>query len=427
MENQTIESVAKSEKLDEVITSSGLQLEEANQVKENYLPFLERLAKVREESKKINKENPTTTDEVIARKLRLETVDIRNRCGDVKDARKKIHLLKGNLEQAAYNLIKADCELIEEAFTQVEKARQIAEAKRKAELKEERIKLLADYSEVVSVEFIDLANMDEDSFKRLLDTSKISLQTKRDAEAKQEAERLAAIEAERKRIEDQRIENERLKKEAEEKERQLEAERKKARDEWDRFQKEKYDYLISVGWLLCNDDNYIEESQHKFSNGSHSVSKKELEDYHSMESLKKQIDFIHKSIEADAERKLAEEAAKKLQAEADAKLKAEQEKARKEKEKADAKQKKLELEIKAIEDAKTAEVLAALEVEMKKADEAKKLAKAGDKAMLKAWVSRFQIASFEGKLKPESEQIYKEITDKFHSFTNWANDKIDTL
>ncbi len=90
MENITIEPVAKSEKLDEVITSSGLQMEEANQVKENYLPFIERLAKVREESKKINYKSPTTTDEVIARTLRLETVDIRKRCADVKDARKKI-------------------------------------------------------------------------------------------------------------------------------------------------------------------------------------------------------------------------------------------------------------------------------------------------------------------------------------------------
>lgn len=380
MENQQIESVAKSEKLDEVITSSGLQLEEANQVKENYLPFLERLAKVREESKKINKENPTTTDEVIARKLRLETVDIRNRCADVKDARKKIHLLKGNLEQAAYNLIKADCELIEEAFTQVEKARQIAEAKRKAELKEERIKLLADYSEVVSVEFIDLANMDEDSFNRLLETSKISLQTKRDAEAKAEAERLDAIEAERKRIEEQRIENERLKKEAEEKEKQLEAERKKAADEAEKIRIE-------------NEKKLAEERA-----------------------------------KAEKERKIAEEAAKKLQAEADAKLKEEQEKARKEKEKADAERAKLEAELKAKKDAEEAERKRIEAEEKKKAEKAKKLAKAGDKAILKAWIESVKIDDINPKiLKPESLSIATEISVKLEGFKKWANDKIDAL
>lgn len=383
MENQTIESVAKSEKLDEVITSSGLQLEEANQVKENYLPFLSELQTIKEQSVKINFESPTDVDEKIARDLRLKVVKIRTGVGTIKDARKKIHLLKGNLEQAAYNLIKADCELIEEAFTQVEKARQIAEAKIKAELKEERIKLLADYSEVVSVEFIDLANMDEDSFKRLLDASKISLQTKRDAEVKQEAERLAAIEAERKRIEDQRIENERLKKEAEEKERQLEAERKKAAEEAEKVR-------IDNEKKLADERAKAEEAAEKI-----------------------RVENIWK---------LAEEKRK-----ADAKLKAEQEKALKEKEKADAERAKLEAELKAKKDAEEAEIKRIEAEEKKKADEAKKLVKAGDKAMLKAWVSRFQIASFEGKLKPESEQIYKEITDKFYSFTNWANDKIETL
>lgn len=369
MENQTIESVAKSEKLDEVITSSGLQLEEANQVKENYLPFLSELQTIKEQSAKINFESPTDVDEKIARDLRLKVVKIRTGAGTVKDSRKKIHLLKGNLEQAAYNLIKADCELIEEAFTQVEKAREIAEKKRKAELKEERIKLLADYSEVVSVEFIDLANMDEDSFNRLLESSKVSLQTKRNAEAKAEAERLAAIEAEKKRIEEQRIENERLKKEAEEKERQIEAERKKAAEEAEK-------------------------------------------------------------IRVENEKKLAAEREKaaKLQAEADAKLKSEQEKARKEKEKADVERAKLEAELKAKKEAEEAERKRIEAEEKAKAEAAKKLAKAGDKAQLKAWVDAFNINALDIKnLKPESVEIYKEINSKFVNFTKWANDKIDAI
>lgn len=373
MENQTIESVAKSEKLDEVITSSGLQLEEANQVKENYLPFLSELQTIKEQSVKINFESPTDVDEKIARDLRLKVVKIRTGAGTVKDARKKIHLLKGNLEQAAYNLIKADCELIEEAFTQVEKARQIAEAKRKAELKEERTKILSDYSEVISFEFIDLGSMSDDDFTKLLDSAKLSLQTKRDAEAKAEAERLAAIEAERKRIEDQRIENERLKKEAEAKEKQLEAERKKAAEEAEKVRIE---------------------------------NEKKLE----------------------AERKIAEEKAAKLQAEADAKLKAEQEKARKEKEIADAERAKLEAELKAKKDAEEAERKRIEADEKKKADEAKKLAKAGDKAILKAWAESFQVATIEtSTMKPESVEVYSEINDKFQAFKNWANNKIDAI
>lgn len=402
MENQTIESVAKSEKLDEVITSSGLQLEEANQVKENYLPFLSELQTIKEQSVKINFESPTDVDEKIARDLRLKVVKIRTGAGTVKDARKKIHLLKGNLEQAAYNLIKADCELIEEAFTQVEKARQIAEAKRKAELKEERLKLLTDYTEVINPDFIDLANMNDEDFTKLMDSARLSLQTKRDAEAKAEAERLAAIEAERKRIEEQRIENERLKKEAEEKEKQLEAERKKAAEEAEK--------------VRIENEKKLEVERAKA---------EEIAEKLRVENIWKLAEEKRK---ADAERKIAEEKAAKLQAEADAKLKAEQEKARKEKEIADAERAKLEAELKAKKDAEEAERKRIETEEKKKLDEAKKLAKAGDKARLKAWAESFQVTTIEtSTMKPESVEVYSEINDKFQAFKNWANNKIDAI
>lgn len=380
MENQTIQSVEIAEKLDEVITSSGLQKDEANSVKENYLPFLVELQTIKEQSVKINFESPTDVDEKIARDLRLKVVKIRTGAGSVKDARKKIHLLKGNLEQASYNLIKADCELIEEAFTQVEKAREIAEKKRKAELKEERTKILAEYSEVVSVEFIDLANMDEDSFSRLLETSKISLQTKRDAEAKAEAERLAAIEAERKRIEEQRLENERLKKEAEKKEKELEAERKKAAEEAEKIRIENEKKLAA------------EKSK------------------------------------AEAERKLAEEKAAKLQAEAEAKLKAEREKAHKEKEIADAERAKLQAELQAKLDAEEAERKRIESEQKAKIEAAKKLAKAGDKQVLKSWIKSFEMPIFQGdKMKPESVALQKEISEKFDGFLIWAAQRIEAL
>lgn len=402
MENITIESVAKSEKLDEVITSSGLQLDEANQVKENYLPFLSELQTIKEQSGKINFESPTDVDEKIARDLRLKVVKIRTGAGTVKDARKKIHLLKGNLEQAAYNLIKADCELIEEAFTQVEKARQIAEAKRKAELKEERLKLLADYTEVINPDFIDLANMSDEDFTKVMDSAKLSLQTKRDAEAKAEAERLAAIEAERKRIEEQRIENERLKKEAEEKEKQLEAERKKASEEAEKVR-------IENEKKLAEERAKAEEAAEKLR----------------VENIWKLAEEKRK---ADAERKIAEEASKKLQAEADAKLKAEQDKARKEKEVADAERAKLEAELKAKKDAEELERKRIEAEEKKKADEAKKLIKAGDKAILKAWIESVKIDDINPKiLKPESLSIATEISVKLEGFKRWASDKIDAI
>lgn len=224
---QTEIITTESEKLDEVIVQSGLQVQEAEEVKSNYLPFLLELQQIKDQSGKINFDNPVEIDEKIARELRLKTVKIRTGAGTIKDARKKIHLLKGNLEQAAYNLIKADCELIEEAFTQVEKAREISEKKRKAELKIERLGLLQPFESVVNAQFIDLENMGEDDFSKLLESSKLTLRAKIDAERRAEEERLAAIEEERKRQEEIRIENERLKSEVKEKEKQLAAERAK--------------------------------------------------------------------------------------------------------------------------------------------------------------------------------------------------------
>ncbi|MCV6900744.1 hypothetical protein OE165_27305, partial [Escherichia coli] len=82
-------------------------------------------------AKKINFENPTELDEKIARELRLRTVKIRTGSQDVKDERKRIHTLKANIEQDAWNLIKSTCQLEEEQFLQVEKKREKAEQLRK--------------------------------------------------------------------------------------------------------------------------------------------------------------------------------------------------------------------------------------------------------------------------------------------------------
>ncbi len=219
----------------------------------------------------------------------------------------------------------------------------------------------------------EFENMSDESFEILLSGIEKQFNDRIEAEVKAEAERIAAIEAEKKRIEEQRIENERLKKEAEAKEKQLEAERKKAAEQAEKIRIE-------------NEKKIAEE------------------------------------------RKLAEERAAKLQAEADAKLKAEQEKARKEKEKADAERAKLEAELKAKKDAEEAEKKRIEAEEKAKVEAAKKLAKAGDKAQLKAWVDAFNINAMDIKsLKPESVEIYKEINSKFVSFTKWANDKIDAI
>jgi hypothetical protein len=215
IEFKTETRLAKIEpsQLEEVVKNSGLAIQEGEEIKKSYLPFLTSLAEIQSQATKINFENPTEIDETIARELRLKTVKIRTGSAALKDERKRIYLLRGNLEQDAYNLIKHSCELAEEVFVRVEKAREIAEKKRKELLRAERSELLLKYTEDVSI--YPLGEMSEDQFNALFKGIESTYLAKVEAELKAEKERIAkekADAAERERI---KQENERLKKEAE--------------------------------------------------------------------------------------------------------------------------------------------------------------------------------------------------------------------
>ena len=213
----------ESNQLEEVVKNSGLQIHEGEEIKKSYIPYLNQLAEIQEQSTKINFETPAQIDEMIARDLRLKTVKIRTGAGLLKDDRKRIHLLKGNLEQAAFNLIAASCKLAEETFTQVEKAREIAAEKAAQELKLVREAELLPYQDFL-IPGMDLAHMDEDTYQKILKGGKLQLEFNEAEKKRIEAERIER-EKEQERV---RLENERLKKEAEAKEKELQAERDKA-------------------------------------------------------------------------------------------------------------------------------------------------------------------------------------------------------
>lgn len=221
---ETIEP-AQSTELAKIITDSGLELNDGEQIKQSYLPYFIELSEIKDEMKKINFDNPSELDETIAKKIRLKLVKIRTGSKDLKDQRKKIHLLRGNLEQDAWNLLKSTCELEEEICEQVEKRRENLEKARIEAVKQSRL------SELLPLGFqfqngFDLGKMDDAMYQSLrlgLETAK---RDKEEAEAKAELER---IEAEKARIaEDARIraDNERLQKERSE----YEAKAKKERE-----------------------------------------------------------------------------------------------------------------------------------------------------------------------------------------------------
>ena len=245
--------------LEEVVKGSGLQVNEGAEIKGAYLPFLEQFSAILEQSEKINSESPTKDDEKLASELRKKAVKIRTGAEALKDDRKKIYLIKGNLEQASFNVIKNSCLLAEESFRSVEEFSARQEAARKAKLVEERTATLSEYCDNPSM--YPLGELTVEAFSELVEGFKLQKAAKEKAEADRiEAERLLAEQKEKERIayeaEQERIrkENERLKKEAEAKERELQKERDaaakklaeeqaKAKAEADRIAKEAADKL----------------------------------------------------------------------------------------------------------------------------------------------------------------------------------------
>ena len=233
----------KDDEFDVVIKNSGVEIAEGEQIKRSYQPFLIQLSEIHAQSQKINWQNPVDVDESIARQLRLKTVKIRTDSEKLKDQRKRSYLLRGNLEQACYNLIAASCRVAEDDFTKVEKAREIAEAKRRKELHDVRLTELQQYGFVYDAGF-HLDVMDETMYQSLLLGLKKAQEDRIAEEKRAEEERIAAA----KKAEEERLamiaENERLRKEAEKKEKEMAAERarveaeRKAADEKARKERE---------------------------------------------------------------------------------------------------------------------------------------------------------------------------------------------
>jgi colicin import membrane protein len=355
----------ESVQLEKVVNESGLAIQEGEAIKQSYLPFLNQLMEIQEQAVKINFETPTQLDETIARELRLKTVKIRTGAEGLKDERKKIHLLKGNLEQAAYNIIAASCKLTEETFASVEKAREIAEKKRKELLEKERLELLIPYE--VDGQFLRLGEMSDSIWESFLLGQRTTYEAKKESEKKAEEERIAKEKAEAEERERIKVENERLKAEAIEREKQVEIERKKQAE--------------------------------------------------ILEKQKAEAEAKQKAIEEQMrkEREAAELERKRIEAENQARLKVEA-----------IEREKLQSELKAKKEAEERELFR-IESERKAKEIAdKKAAMAPDKEKLKTIISSLSIPRL--SLSTENaNSVARIINEKFDSFKTWANSQIETL
>lgn len=375
--------------LDKVVKESGLVLQDGAEIKGAYLPFLEQFSEVITEASQINPETPSKKDEETASRLRKKVVKIRTGAEGLKDDRKKIHLIKGNLEQASYNVIKNSCLLAEEALREVEEYSARQEALRIATLKNERIELLRPYCE--TPEMYPLGEMSDTAFNDLLSGFKLMAEQKIKAEA-------------------DRIEAERLEEERKAKELRINA----LTNERTVFLATKYQYQFTGETLLgeLSDSDYdlvVFQAKNVFE----AKQKEEQRIREENERLQREKEAAEKK--AADERKKAEEKAAKERADAEAKIKAEREA-----------REKAERELKEKADAEEKARQEAAEKEKKRIADEKKAAKAPDKKKLELMLNEFSMPTIELKTK-EGEDVYREIGLKLQGFKTWAKTQIDSL
>lgn len=220
----------------EVAKSSGVIITEAQAIGLRFAPFMKTVNEISLKIAELDPENVTEESAKIARRLRLDLVENRGTKGleTVHKELKQESLVKGRLIDNYRNIVLSSSEMSESIAEKIEKHQERVEAQKRAELKSNRIALLAPFE--TDTEFLPLDIMDEEKFQALLAKEKESFEAVKKAreqaeieriKAEREAEekRLAEIEAEKVRQAERDAENERLKKEAEIREAELVKER----------------------------------------------------------------------------------------------------------------------------------------------------------------------------------------------------------
>lgn len=174
---------------------------------------------------------------------------------------------------------------------------------------------------------------------------------------------------------------------------------------------------INFHWtdLVCMNDDDFEKA---FTGAKKRKEQIEFEDKAEIERLKsereaKEKELAEQKAKAEKERKEAEAKAAKLKAESDAKIKAERE----------AKE-KIEAELKAKQQAEEKRLKEIADAERKKKEDEAKAAKAPKKQKLNVWIDSVSLVAPVGL---ESDELSKEIIEKFNGFKSWAKSKIESL
>lgn len=183
-----------------------------------------------------------------ARDLRLSLKNTRVSVDKTRKALKEQSLREGKAIDGMANIIKALIVPVEQYLQEQEDFALKLKAERNTRKEDERISKLSKYVEDVSVYTLHPENLSEDSFQKILETSRKAFEADQKAEAETEAKRIADQKAEKAEQERIREENEKLKKDAEAREKEVakEKEEQEAKLTKEREAKEKLEAGIKA-------------------------------------------------------------------------------------------------------------------------------------------------------------------------------------
>lgn len=203
--------------LSKIIQESGLEKTKAEVLKEKFDSFFDLAA---EWSRKANALEVTSITQVTEMKMADEARKmLKAKRVDIEKTRKSLKedsLREGKTIDAIATILTNLIEPIERDLEQKAKFKEIFEANKKAELRTERLTLLAPFGVFIENGY-SLGDMDEVMFQSLLGGVKKAHEDKIEADRMAEEARLKAIEEEQKRVSEIEATNVRLRKESEEK------------------------------------------------------------------------------------------------------------------------------------------------------------------------------------------------------------------
>lgn len=195
-----------------VAQAAGLSVDGVESLKRGFAPHFAKLHEMAAQANLVTESQPKQ-----ARVLRLQIKGIRTEAEKTRKELKADSLLRGKAIDGINNVLLYQLKPVEDRLEAIEKAEEIAAAKKKEELRIQREAALAPY--VLEVHLYPVADMKQEAFDQLLANSKAAHEAAEKAKADAEAERLKQIEAarlaEEKRRAEEQAERERLKAEAE--------------------------------------------------------------------------------------------------------------------------------------------------------------------------------------------------------------------